>query len=279
MSATPSREGHTPRFSRWSPYERLLRAGAPLLVLTVLCVVRVLCAHEPAGRLHLELAWMPPSSGALLGYGDGGVELSLALAQACLQSLVLALGVVAVAFAIGTPLGALGGLVAPLRGPLARACDLVQAFPSFLLALTVLAAVKHPTRLHLALVFSVTAWAPFARMALFRAQVLSGQAFMEAALALGASAPRVLFLHMIPNLLGPVLVQAGSSAAAVVLGEAALAFLGFGPQDGISLGSLLEQGALGMLHAHHSLLFPALAITCMSFGLQRLSDGLSELIP
>jgi peptide/nickel transport system permease protein len=87
---------------------------------------------------------------------------------------------------IGTPLGE---VAAYDRGrterAVGRACDLVQAFPSFLLALAVLSAVRTPTRVHLAFVFALTAWAPFTRLALAETRVLRGSAFVDAAIALG----------------------------------------------------------------------------------------------
>ena len=94
----------------------------------------------------------------------------------------------------------------------ARACDLVQAFPTFLLALAVLSAVRSPTRVHIGFVFALTAWAPFARLALAQTRVLREAAFVEAAVALGARRTDVLARHVVPNLLGVVGVQLGSTA-------------------------------------------------------------------
>ena len=151
--------------------------------------------------------------------------------------------VAALGFVIGTPLGAAAAFA---RGSferfVGRACDLLQAFPTFLLALVVLSAVPSPSRAHLAAVFSLTAWAPFARLALAQSRVLRGAQFVEASLALGQPLPRVFWLHVLPNLLGVVAVQLGSSAASVLVSEAALAFVGFGPRDGVSLGNVLDQG-------------------------------------
>jgi ABC-type dipeptide/oligopeptide/nickel transport system permease subunit len=135
----------------------------------------------------------------------------------------------------------------------ARACDLVQAFPTFLFALVVLSAVRAPGRVHLGIVFALTAWAPFARLALVETRVLRDAAFVEAARALGLAPGRVLVRHVLPNLLGVVAVQLGSTGAAIVVAEAAFAFLGLGPKDGVSLGSVLDQGVAAMLRAPHVL--------------------------
>ena len=85
---------------------------------------------------------------------------------------------------------------------------------------------------------------------------------------------RLIFLHVLPNLLGPVAVQVGTAAAGVVLGETALGFVGLGPPDGVSLGALLEQGTLGMLRAPHVLAVGAVTVALVSGSLQLASEGL-----
>ncbi|MDF2696521.1 MAG: Dipeptide transport system permease protein DppC, partial [Labilithrix sp.] len=168
----------------------------------------------------------------------------------------------------GCPLGA---AAAVLRGraerATSRACDLVQAFPTFLLALVVLSAVRSPSRLHLGFVFALTAWAPFARLALAQTRVLRDQAFVEAARAIGVTPARVILRHLVPNLLGVVAVQLGGTGAAVVVSEAALSFVGFGARDGVSLGVVLDQGISAMLRAPHVLLVGAAAVFVTSVSL------------
>ena len=102
--------------------------------------------------------------------------------------------------------------------------------------------------------------APFARLALAQTRVLRGAAFVEAAYALGMAPSRVLFRHVVPNLLGVVAVQLGASAAMIVVSEAALAFLGFGPRDGVSLGNVMDQGVAAMLRAPHVLIVGSVAV-------------------
>jgi ABC-type dipeptide/oligopeptide/nickel transport system permease subunit len=164
-------------------------------------------------------------------------------------------------FAIGTPLGAASALGRGRieRGVL-RACDLLQAFPTFLLALVVLSAVRAPNRLHIGAVFALTAWAPFARLALVQTRVLRDLAFVDAARALGAGRLVVLARHVLPNVLGVAAVQLGATGGSIVVSEAALGFVGLGPRDGVSLGSVLDQGVAAMLRAPHVLLVGAAAV-------------------
>ena len=163
---------------------------------------------------------------------------------------------------MGTPLGAAAALArGRFERGVERACDLVQAFPSFILALAVLSAVRAPSRVHIGVVFALTAWAPFARLALAQTRVLRDAAFVEAARRPRAGARRrSLARHIVPNLLGVVAVQLGSTAAAIVVSEAALAFVGLGPRDGVSLGGVLDQGVAAMLRAPHVLVVGAVAV-------------------
>lgn len=187
------------------------------------------------------------------------------VSNAELRAIALAAIVALVGFILGTPLGAAAALA---RGRSERAierlCDLVQAFPTFILALAVLSAVRAPSRVVLGGVFSLTAWAPFARLALAQTRVLRDAAFVEAAVALGRTPFGVLVRHVVPNLLGVVAVQLGSTGAAIVVGEAALAFVGLGPPGGVSLGAVLDQGVAAMLRAPHVLVVGAFAVFATS---------------
>lgn len=239
----------------------------PLGIVLAASLLVVLSSRSPT-YLEPELAWAAPSFARPLGSGEGGVDLCALVAHASLRAVVLAAVVALIGFVIGCPLGAAAAVArGRFERAVARTCDLVQAFPTFLLALVVLSAVRVPTRIHLGAVFVLTAWAPFARLALAQTRVLRDQAFVEAARALGAVPRDVVLRHLVPNLLGVVAVQLGGTAAAVVVSEAALSFVGFGPRDGVSLGVILDQGASAMLRAPHVLLVGAAAVFLTSVSL------------
>jgi len=238
---------------------------APLLTVVAASAIAAWLSTEPAGRLDPARAWCAPSGGRPLGCGEAGVDLTALLASAELHAIALAVGVALVGFVVGTPLGATAALArGRMERAVERACDLVQAFPSFILALAVLSAVRAPSRVHIGAVFALTAWAPFARLALAQTRVLRDAAFVEAATALGRGRAGVLVRHVVPNLLGVVAVQLGSTGAAIVVSEAALAFVGLGPRDGVSLGGVLDQGVAAMLRAPHVLVVGAVAVAVTS---------------
>jgi len=219
---------------------------------------------------HLEprQSWAAPSLAHVLGCGEGGVDLMALVSRAELGGVALAVTVALVGFVVGTPLGAYAALS---RGRVerfvARSADLIQAFPTFLFALVVLSAVRSPSRVHLGLVFAATSWAPFTRLALAEVRVLRDASFLEAAAALGLGRIRVVFRHVVPHLTGVVAVQLGSTGSAVVVSEAALAFVGLGPRDGVSLGAVMDQGVAAMLRAPHVLGVGAVSVFVTSAAL------------
>jgi len=239
---------------------RALRLAPLAIVLALACVFAAI-AQNPADRLSPEDAWRAPSLARPLGCAEAGVDLTALVGNAVLRGALLAAIVALSGFVLGTPLGAFAALArGPVERAVERACDLVQAFPTFLLAFAVLSAVRAPSRVHIGVVFVLTAWAPFARLALAQTRVLRSAAFVEAAYALGMRPAGVLFRHVVPNLLGVVAVQLGATAAAIVVSEAALAFLGFGPKDGVSLGNVMDQGVAAMLRAPHVLVVGSVAV-------------------
>jgi peptide/nickel transport system permease protein len=225
-------------------------------------------------RLNLAGELCRPSGAHPFGCGDGGVDLLAVGSEALLRGMLLAAVVAAIALAIGTTLGAAAGL----RGEgaaraMGKICDGVQAFPSFVLALGVLAAVPRPTRMHVGLVLLSTAWAPFARLALAELRVVRGLAYVEAARAMGAPPLRVLFRHAIPATFPVARAQLGSTAAALLVSDAALSFLGVGPSDGVALGALIDQGVGASLRAPHVLLVGTGMLCLGALSLQAIADA------
>lgn len=245
----------------------------PAILVVAAVIARIVRADDPR-RLELARDLLGPSRAHPFGCGEGGVDLLALAAEALIRGLALAAAVALVSLAVGTSVGAAAGLAGgrPAR-LLRRACDAVQAFPSFVLALGVLAAIPNPTRVHVGVVLALTAWAPFARLALAELRIVRGLAYVDAARALGASAGRVLFRHAIPATLPTARAQLGSSASALLVSDAALAFLGVGPADGVSLGALVDQGLGAIVRAPHVLLVGATTLACGALALQALAES------
>ncbi|MEZ4288040.1 MAG: ABC transporter permease [Polyangiales bacterium] len=111
-----------------------------------------------------------------------------------------------------------------------------------------------------------------------RAQTLSMRTrpFVEAARAIGSSTPTILFKHITPNIMGPILIQASTGMGAVILAESTLSFLGLGPGTSTSWGALLDQGTSVLLLVPHVALFSGLAIAITVLGFNLTGDWLHD---
>jgi peptide/nickel transport system permease protein len=198
--------------------------------------------------------------------------------------LVVSAWVVGISLAIGVTLGVVAGYYG---GRADRAftslADLVQAFPAIVLNIAILAVIARPGVTHVILALAANGWVLYARIARAQALTLREREFVQAARAIGAHDARVLARHVIPNLLGPLVVQATAGFGAVVLAESTLSFLGLGPSTGASWGALLDQGSAVLLRFPHVALFAggAIALTVLGFNLagDRLRDRLDPRAP
>ncbi|MDX8401410.1 MAG: ABC transporter permease, partial [Mariprofundaceae bacterium] len=191
------------------------------------------------------------------------------------------LTVISLGGVIGIGIGMLAGMLADWRGGwvdalLMRIADIVLSFPGILLAIA-LAAMLGPSIGNLVLALVAVGWVGFARLA--RAQVLSLRRapFIEAARAAGVAPLRLAALHLLPNIAGPLLVEASFGLAAVIIGEAGLSFLGVGVQPpAASLGTMIREGARLMLVAPWLVLWPGLVLFSLVMAVNLLGDSLRD---
>jgi peptide/nickel transport system permease protein len=179
----------------------------------------------------------------------------------------------AVGLLVGGVAGYAGGWVDTLIG---RVIDVLMAFPGILLAIALVAALG-PSLEHVVLALTTIGWVGYAR--LVRGQVLKAREFeyVQAARSLGASAPRVLWRHVLPSAYPAVLVQATLGMAGAIVAEASLSFLGLGVQPPTpSWGAMLDAGRGHLLDAPHLTIFPGVAIALLVLGFNFLGDGLRD---
>ncbi len=197
-----------------------------------------------------------------------GTRLSLAI--------VVAAGLVSAGLgtALGLVAGYLGGVV---EAVVMRLVDIQLAVPFILLILLVLA-VLGPGVGNVVGVLGVTGWAIYARTARARVLELRDLEFVEAARALGASVPRILLRHLLPNLLAPQLVLLTLDLPRLVVLEASVGFLGLGVQPPVAtLGNLIGEGRGYLLVADWLVIFPGLVIAALVVGFNLVGDGLARL--
>lgn len=264
---------------RWRVLLRHPLGVASLLVLLALGLAALLAPwltpHDPHA-LNLRAMQQPPGSGAhWLGTDDLGRDLLTRLLYAGRVSLSLALLVTGLALMVGCVLGAVAGYLGGWTDRLVTLLsDATLSIPAIGLAMVV-GSLLPSSVLTLAAVLSLVAWPTLARIT--RAQVLSlrEQAFAEAALGLGASRPRVLFRHILPGTLTPLIVAATLLVANVLLVESALSFLGYGMRPPTpSWGGMLNESQPYFRQSPWLAVFPGLAITLTVASINFLGDAL-----
>jgi peptide/nickel transport system permease protein len=151
-----------------------------------------------------------------------------------------------------------------------------MAFPGILLNIAIVATVRRPGLGVVIFALCANGWVGYARVARGQVLALRERDYVAAAVALGASGPRVMFRHLVPNLLGPALVQITFGFGAVISIEAAISFLGLGPQVDYTWGAMLAQGTafLWKVGFRGYVLVPGLAIAWVMIAVNLLGDGL-----
>lgn len=236
----------------------------------VLGAVGPLVAPYDPLAIDLLHEYEPPSGAHWLGTGDNGIDILSALLHGARLAAIVGLVVIAVSVTLGTALGTFAGYYGKLPDHLITGlADLVQAFPAIVLNIAVLALVARPGLVHLIVALAVNGWVLYARLARAETLLLREREFVEAARALGVPAGQVMRRHVVPNLLGPLVIQATTGLGVVILAESTLSFLGLGPGKAVSWGALLDQGTSVLLRFPHVALFSggAIAITVLGFNL------------
>lgn len=231
--------------------------------------------EEPA----LRETFQPPSDVHLLGTDDLGRDILARVVYGSRISLLTAAVVVLVGDGLGLLLGALAGYAGGLVDEIImRVADVFQAFPSFLLAMAVAAALG-PGLTNALLAVSFVWWPKFARLT--RAAVLSvkGLEFVEAARASGQTDLRIMFRHILPNCWGPLIVQSSTDAGLAILITASLSFVGLGALPPTpEWGAMVALGARYIINSPWIPLFPGLAIALSVGGFMYLGDGLRDVL-
>jgi len=250
------------------PVPALVGALVLTAIIALALLAPVLTTDTPL-QTDLAGALRGPSAGHPFGQDRLGRDVFAQVAHGTRASLLIAVSVVTLTVLAGVAVGAAAGyLGGAVDAAAMRVVDIFLAFPGILLAIA-LAGVLGPNLVNLVIALSVMGWVSYAR--LVRAQVLGlrEREYVVAARAVGAGPWRVVARHILPNALSPVIVQATFSAAGVIIAESSLSFLGLGPQDVPTWGSLLAQGAAYLLYAPHIAFFPGLFImlTVLAFNL------------
>ncbi len=219
-----------------------------------------------------------PSASHWLGTDELGRDLFTRIVFGGRYSLTIAALTAFGAVAAGTLIGLAAGFFRPLDAPLMRVVDAMMSFPDILLAIA-LVGILGPSMLNVVFALVLVYTPRVARVVRASTLVVRELAFVEAARAVGVSTPRILWRHVLPNLVSPITVQGTFIFAYAILAEAALSFLGVGVPPEIPTWGTMVAGS--QQYAHQALgivLFPGLAIVVTALSLQLLGDGVRDLL-
>jgi len=230
--------------------------------------------------LDLDHRFEGPSADHWLGTDSKGADTLSQLLWGARSALQLSFIVVAISSTIGLAVGTMAGWFRGIVDEiLMRFVDILMAFPGILLNIAIVATVARPGLGVMIAALCANGWVGYARVARGQVLALRERDYVTAAVALGASNRRVMFKHLIPNLMGPALVQMSFGFGGVILVEAALSFLGLGPQVDYTWGAMLDQARTFLWKddwVKVYALVPGLAIMWVVLGANLLGDGLRD---
>jgi len=251
--------------------------GVVLLTMVILALLTPLIAPYSYEAQNLDLGASPPSAAHWLGTDIFGRDLLTQILYGGRISLAVGFIATAVALVIGVTWGAVAGYVGGrVDAAMMRFVDILYALP-FMIFIILLMVVFGRNILLLFLAIGAVEWLTMARIMRTQVQALRQQEFVEAAISLGLSPSAIIFKHIIPNAIGPIIVYTTLTIPSVMLLEAFLSFLGLGIQPPqTSWGLLISYGAETMEEYPWLLIFPGLALTITLFSLNFLGDGLRD---
>lgn len=219
----------------------------------------------------------PPSLKHLMGTDGNGRDILSRILYGARYTLMVGIGAVLVFITIGTILGAISGYVGGWIDTIVmRIVDVLLSLP-ILFFILIIQMLLEPSIYNVIFVIGLTGWAGTCR--LIRGQVLSirEMTYIESARAIGASSSRIIFRHVIPNTMAPVIVMATLGVASTILLESALSFLGYGVQEpNASWGGMLNKAQAFMSIAPWTVFFPGILIVLTVLAFNFMGDGLRD---
>jgi len=264
----------------WRKFKRnklsLLGAGIIIGLIFVAILTPYLAPHDP-NKMFWGREYTPPCSEFPLGTDEMGRDVLSRIIWGARTSLYVGLASVALIVALGVTIGAVsgyfGGWVDEL---LMRFTDIILTIPSIFLII-VIASIFQTRNLNIIILsIGIVSWPTIARIT--RSQFLSirEMPYIDAARTIGLSHKKIIFKHILPNALPPIIVAATFDMAAAILTEAGLSFLGLGDPRAVSWGQMLSVGHTVLRYAWWVGTFPGLAIFITVLGFNLLGDGLRE---
>jgi oligopeptide transport system permease protein len=278
-AAEPERSPWRDAMQRFRRNKAAVTSLAFLILVTLTCVIGPWLLTHAYDSTDWDALKLPPSlsNSHWWGTDESGRDLLVRCLMGGLISLMLGILTTMTSIALGVVWGATAGyLGGAVDQVMMRIVDIMYAVPYLLIAILLVTVLGRDFYL---VVLAITAFSWMDTARLVRGQTLSlrKMEFVEAARAMGVSTPRIVIEHIVPNLLGLVLVYATVTVPSVILTESVLSFLGLGIQEPMtSWGVLIHDGAQMLDSAPWLLIFPALTLSLTLYSFNYLGDGLRD---
>ncbi len=235
--------------------------------------------EDARGAVHLERKLQPPSGAHWFGTDEVGNDVYTRVILGARVSLQIGLIVTVVAALIGVPLGIVAGYLGGTVGELImRATDVFLSVPALILALAVVGALG-PGIVNAMIALSLVWWPGYVRLVQGKTLALKQETYVEAARAVGTGRLRIVFVHILPNCVSPIVVKASMDMGMAILAAASLGFIGLGAQPPYpEWGAMISHGRNYLPTWWWYSAFPGLAIYLTVLGFNLLGDGLRDLL-
>lgn len=265
----------------WRSLKRNNLALTGFLILAVLLFISIFAAklapYDPGG-VHILDRLRAPDGAHWMGTDEFGRDIFSRVLYGARVSLLISSMVVVTAGIIGALMGVIAGyFLGPADFIIMRIIDGLMAFPALLLSLAIMAALG-PDTMNLVIALSVVYVPGFARLTRNAVLSIRELEYVEASRAIGAGHLRIMFDHVLPNCLSPLIVQATVVFGYAILSEAALSFLGFGAPSKASWGAILSDGRDWVFQAPWISIYPGVAISLFVLGANLAGDGLRDIL-
>ncbi|MDL2259119.1 ABC transporter permease [Eubacteriales bacterium OttesenSCG-928-K08] len=265
----------------WHRLVRNKTAMVGLIVISLLILMSVfaplIVSYDSVRETNAEEKYQPPSAEHPFGTDDMGRDYFARIVYGGRASLSIGFICVAVAMSIGLILGASAAYFSGAADSIImRIMDVLSCIPSILLALVIVAALG-PGLVNLIIAITISTVPTFTRV--IRASVLPivGQDFIEAARACGTRHPRIVLRHILPNAMGPIIVQATMALSQIIIAAAGLSFIGMGIQPPApEWGAMLSNARTYIMTSPYLIIFPGIFIVLAALSLNLLGDGLRD---
>lgn len=264
----------------WARFAQRPVACVGLAVLVVIVLIALVGPAvydgDPWAIVGQPFLWPGDDPAFKLGTDSMGRDVLAGLIHGARVSLFIGVMATLAAVAIGILVGAVAGYARGIVDDvLMRFTEVFQTIPNFLFAI-VLVAIFQPTTTVICFAIAAVSWPPVARLVRGQFLTLRQRAFVEACVVAGMSTPRIIFRHILPNCMAPIIVTSSIMVATAILLEAGLSFLGLGDPNAMSWGSMIGLGRQSLRTAWYLVTIPGIAIQLSVLAISFVSEGVND---